>query len=342
MLGEIIIQMTRMPTKTDNLLIPAICQDIEAAHRVLVVTHIRPDGDAVGSLLGMGHALQAVGKDVQMVLPEGVPHNLRHLLGSENIRMKPVGSFDLIIVLDVSAFPRLGKVLDGYGIPDINIDHHYANECFARRNLVESDAVATAEIVARHLSDFSLPMSELVANALLTGLITDTIGFRTTNVNPGTLRVVANLMEAGGCLSAMYYLALVQRTFDEARYWGAGLSKMQQQDRLVWTYLSLDDRRCAGYLGNDDADLINLLSTIKGVDIAMILVEQSRSRVKISWRLCGQATYNVDVSQIAKKFGGGGHKTAAGAEIDGSLAEVLTKSVGITQEYLAINFGPLA
>ena len=183
-------------------------------------------------------------------------------------------------MLDVSDLPRLGNVLADYGVPDINIDHHITNEGFARRNLVESSAVATAEVIARHLSDFGLPMTEAVANALLTGLITDTIGFRTANVRPDTMRIVADLMEAGGCLSEMYYPALVQHTFDGAKYWGAGLSKLQRQDRFVWTYLSLEDRRKAGYPSNDDADLVNIMSALEDVDVVMILVEQSPSCVK--------------------------------------------------------------
>ena len=190
--------MTRISTTQDNLAVSAIRQEIEAAQRVMVASHIRPDGDAVGSLLGMGLAMIAGGKDVQMVLQDGVPHNFRHLAGSEQVLSKPNGPVDLTIVLDVSDLPRLGNVLDAYGVPDINIDHHFTNEGFARRNLVESDAAATAEVIARHLNAFGLPMTEAVANALLTGLITDTIGFRTANVSPGTMRIVADLMEAGG------------------------------------------------------------------------------------------------------------------------------------------------
>lgn len=329
------MQMSKKSTKPDSLLIANITKSIEAADRVVVISHIRPDGDAVGSLLGLGLALQAVGKDVQMVLPDVVPYNMRHLYGSDQIVLRPVGPADLVIALDVSDLQRLGEVLEGYGIPDINIDHHYTNAGFARWNLIDSDAAATAEIIARYLSTFGLPMSKAVANALLTGLITDTIGFRTRNVKPNTLRIVANLMEAGGCLSEMYYPALVQRTLDGTRYWGAGLSKLQDRDRLVWTCLSLEDRQRSGYTDNDDADLINVMSAIVGVDVAMILVEQSPSRVKISWRLSGHSIRDLDVSQIAMKFGGGGHKAAAGAEVNGALVDVLTKSVGVTQKYLA-------
>lgn len=328
-------RMTRINNNQNNSIVTAIRQAITDAKRVLVTSHIRPDGDAVGSLLGLGHALLTAGKDVQMVLQDGVPHNLGHLPGSEHVSRKPNGAVDLIIVVDVSDLPRLGNVLEGYGKPDINIDHHFTNVGFADINLVEYEAVATAEIIARCLTSFGLAMSEAVANSLLTGMITDTIGFRTANITPSSMRVVVDLMEAGGSLSAMYYPALVQRTYAGVKYWGAGLSKLQRQDRLVWTYLSLDDRHRAGYLGNDDADLINTLSAIEDVDVAIIVVEQSPSRVKISWRQSGQSLNNVDVSRIASKFGGGGHKAAAGAEINGTLVDVLKTVVEVTHDYLA-------
>jgi phosphoesterase RecJ-like protein len=320
---------------SDSLLISEIGKEIKVSQRILVVSHIRPDGDAVGSLLGMGLALQSAGKDVQMVLPDAVPANLRHLRGSDQISLRPSGVFDLVIVLDVSDLPRIGNVLDGYGIPDINIDHHYTNERFARLNLVECQAVATSEIIAKHILALGILMTEAVADALLTGMITDTIGFRTKNVNAATMRIVADLMDAGGCLSEMYYPALVQHSYSGASYWGAGLSRLKYMNGLVWTYLSLEDRHKAGYKANDDADLINILSAIEGADVAMILVEQSTSRVKISWRLCGHSFQDIDVSQIAKMFGGGGHKAAAGAEMNSAIAEAITTAVEVTLLYLS-------
>ena len=309
--------------------------EIEAANRIMVISHIRPDGDAVGSLLGLGLALEAAGKDVQMVLADGIPHNFRHLEGNHKIQTHASRPIDLMIVLDVSDLPRLGNSLQGYGIPDINIDHHVTNEKFARINLVEGDAAATAEIIANRLLSFGLTMTIPVANALLTGIITDTIGFRTSNVTPNLMRTVIKLMEAGASLSEMYYPALVARTFAAVRYWGSGLTKLSRRGKLVWLNLSLEDRRISGYQGNDDADLINELSAIEDADVAIILVEQAPSRVKISWRVCGQADHVVDVSKIAKYFGGGGHKAAAGAEIEGELTDVEEKVVGITYQYLA-------
>lgn len=316
-------------------LLTAIRADLEAAQRVLVVSHIRPDGDAIGSLLGLGLALRDSGKEVQMVLSDGVPASFRHLQGSDQVLPRPEGFFDYIVVVDSSDLQRTGEALNGYGAPDLNIDHHPTNVNFARRNLVQPAAVATAEILARHLKDFGLAITPPVANALLAGIVADTIGFRTSNMRAEALRIAADLMDAGGDLAGVYYPALVQRSFQAARYWGAGLSRLQREGRMIWTTLTLADRQAAGYPGRDDADLVNVLSAIEDVDVAIIFVEQSQNRVKISWRLCGQSATGLDVSRLAQRFGGGGHKAASGAEMTGALEEVQKEVLSSTRTMLA-------
>jgi phosphoesterase RecJ-like protein len=113
--------------------------------------------------------------------------------------------------------------------------------------------------------------------------------------------------------------SLVHKSFPAARYWGAGLSRLEQENGIVWGTLTLDDRKHAGYGGNDDADLINLISAINGNKVGMIFVEQSDNHVKISWRALEEG---IDVSPIAKQFGGGGHAAAAGADVPGNLNDV--------------------
>lgn len=320
--------------EADHNLISAIGKDIQSARRILVASHIRPDGDAVGSLLGLGLCLITAGKQVEMVLTDGVPANFRFLAGSGLVRKYAEGSFDYRIVVDASELGRVGRALDGQAPTDLNIDHHITNEYFGRRNLVISDAAATAEILTRYMPELGLSITPEAANALLTGMVTDTIGFRTKNVTPDVLRVAASLMEHGANLAGVYYSSLVSRSFAAARFWGNGLSRVQMEDEIVWTTLTLADRRATSYPGRDDADLINMLSAVEGVDIAIIFVEQSAERVKISWRLCGQADIDADVAEIAKQFGGGGHRAAAGADVDGTLESVCRKVLTATGLYL--------
>jgi bifunctional oligoribonuclease and PAP phosphatase NrnA len=299
-------------------LIELISERIDKAGRILVISHIRPDGDAVGSLLGLGLSLMERGKQVEMVISDGVPQSLRHLPGSEMVHNSPSGYFDLAITLDCSDLSRTGRALQDYGFPDINIDHHATNQNFAHLNLIDADAVSTTQILAMHLEAWRLPLIKPVADALLTGLITDTIGFRTANVTPDVMRVVARLMEAGSNLSDLYHEGLVNRSYEAVRFWGAGLSKLEREGSVIWTTLTITDRQAAGYGGRDDADLINLLTTINDVSICLVFVEQPNGKVKVSWR----CVPGLNISKVAMEFGGGGHPVASGAEIQGALEEV--------------------
>ena len=305
-------------------------QKFQMAEKIMVVSHIRPDGDAIGSVLGLGLSLQLIGKQVQMVLSDGLPPSFRHLPGADQLRQHPDGKFDLICVVDCSDLQRTGNALKGYPQPDLNIDHHITNLYFARLNLVDPQAVATAEILAELIREMHLPMPPSVAAALLTGLITDTLGFRTSNVQPNSLRLAASLMETGVDMPDLYRRTLVTRSFEATRVWGAGLSTLAREGRMVWATLTMADRKAAGYNGRDDADLINVLASIEDADIALIFVEQPNHHVKVSWR----AKNGFDVSQVALQFGGGGHPPASGADITGKLADVQASVLVATRALL--------
>jgi phosphoesterase RecJ-like protein len=314
-------------------IIGAIKQRLDRSKNIVIASHIRPDGDAIGSLLGLGLALSTAGKSVQMVLVDGVSPSFSHLEGSARIVREPVQGHDTFITVDCADFKRVGKSFEKFGQPDINIDHHITNEKFGKLNLIEPDEVATAAILANHLPAWGLEITKPVAAALLTGIITDTLGFRTSNTNPSALRLCAMLMETGVNMADLYMRSLVYKSFPAARYWGSGLCSLEQESGIVWATLTLEDRQQAGYNGNDDADLINLISAIGGNKIGMIFVEQSDRHVKISWRALEDG---IDVSPIAKQFGGGGHAAAAGADIPGTLSEVQPVVLKATREQLGL------
>lgn len=303
------------------------------ARRIVIASHVRPDGDAVGSLLGLGLALKDAGKDVQMILADGCPASFRHLVGSDSIQTALQGEHDTFITVDCADFKRTGKIFENFGQPDINIDHHKTNEKFGKLNLIEAEEVATSAILTKHLPEWDLQISQPVAAALLTGIITDTLGFRTSNTTPESMRQAATLMETGVDMPEIYMRALVRRSFPSARYWGAGLSSLESRDGIVWGTLTVADRKKAGYGGNDDADLINIISAIDGNKVGMIFVEQTDNHVKISWRALEPG---IDVSPIAKHFGGGGHAAAAGADIPGALSEIQPLVLQTTKEMLRL------
>src|SRR5215212_8273394 len=240
----------------------AIKERLDKSKNVIIASHVRPDGDAIGSLLGLGLALRDAGKSVQMVLVDGVSSSFKHLDGSDLIVKGPTQEYDTFITVDAADFKRVGKAFENFGQPDINVDHHKTNENFGKINLIEAEEVATAAILARHIPEWGFKITKSIAAALLTGIITDTLGFRTSNTNPSALRLCAMLMETGVDMTELYMKVLVKKTFPAARYWGAGLTRLEQKNGIVWATLTLNDRRLAGYSGSDDADLINMISAI--------------------------------------------------------------------------------
>ncbi|GMV35080.1 MAG: bifunctional oligoribonuclease/PAP phosphatase NrnA [Chloroflexi bacterium CFX1] len=308
-----------------------IKQRLNDATKAVIASHVRPDGDAIGSLLGLGMALQDAGKTVEMILADGVPSSFKFLEGSGLIKKEPTGGHDIFITVDCADFKRTGKVFENFGPPDINIDHHKTNENFGKLNLIEAEEVATAAILTNRLPEWGFKITKPIAAALLTGIITDTLGFRTSNITPEALRQAATLMESGVDLPEIYMQSLVRKSFPAAKYWGAGLSSLESKNGIVWGTLTLDDRKAAGYGGNDDADLINMISAIDGNKVGMVFVEQSNNHVKISWRALQP---NIDVSPIAKHFKGGGHAAAAGADIEGSLDVIQKEALAKTREIL--------
>jgi phosphoesterase RecJ-like protein len=315
----------------DSQLIGEIKDRLGAAKKIVIASHVRPDGDAIGSLLGLGLALHDAGKSVQMVLADGVPSSFKYLEGSKFIEKEPKGNHDTFITVDCADFKRTGSIFENFGQPDINIDHHKTNEKFGKLNLIEAEEVATSAILTNYLPAWGLTITKPIAAALLTGIITDTLGFRTSNITPEALRQAATLMETGVDMPEIYMHSLVRKSFPAARYWGAGLSTLQSKNGIVWGTLTIADRKLAGYGGNDDADLINMISAIDGNKVGMVFVEQNNNHVKISWRALEAG---VDVSQVAKYFKGGGHAAAAGADIQGSLSEVQKEVLKKTREML--------
>jgi bifunctional oligoribonuclease and PAP phosphatase NrnA len=294
-------------------------EQIARAKRVLVVTHISPDGDAIGSLLGFGLAVRNLGKEVVMACADVVPELFRYLPAVDEITLKPNGSFDLVVVLDVAEARRMGPVGEQLArLPDLVFDHHVTNPGFGLINFIDPQAASTAELLTELLEPLGLALTPEVAECLLTGLVTDTLGFRTSNTTVKTLGLAQTLMRAGADLQRVYDLSLFKRSYSAVRLWAEGLARLQMKHRIVWARLPLEARAASGYQGFGDADLINVLTSVREADVAVIFVERTDGKVKISWR----SVPGINVAQVAMAFGGGGHAAAAGAEIAGTMEEV--------------------
>lgn len=304
-----------------------IKRKIDDSKHITLVSHSRPDGDAVGSVIGLGLALREYGKKVHLAFEETLPQRFRFL---ENEIEKDIDSQEsTIIALDCADKQRMAKTFHQHDI-HINIDHHATNDHFAALNFIDAKAAATAEIITRLLIDWEVNIPSSAANALLMGIITDTIGFRTPNTSPRTLRLAAELIERGAELTPTYQQSLTDMSWEASLLWGYALNKLQKEGNIIYTVITCEDRQKSGFTGRDDADLTNFLSSIQDADVSILFNQQNEHSVKVSWR----SRSDANVATLASKFGGGGHPAAAGAEIELSLQETQQKIIRETKSYL--------
>lgn len=299
---------------------------IEKANRVLVIAHVDPDGDAIGSLTAVGQALQQLGKRVTLVCDDAVPQRFLYLPLAGDVRCAPAANtnYDLVIAVDCADESRMGWAYNTLPEPKpslANIDHHITNTRFGAFNIIDPDASSTAEILYRFLTDLGVTITPGIAESLLTGVVTDTMGFRTSNVTAATLRTAANLVDAGGDIAAISLRGLHQRPLPTAKMWGIGLGKMRMMDGLLWTSISREEMQSAGIEGSPSSSgLVNFLADVETSVMGVVLSEMPDGTVRVTMRC--QPPYNV--AEVATQFGGGGHALAAGCTLDGPLERAET------------------
>lgn len=306
-------------------------QLIRSASHPLLVCHISPDGDAVGSLVGLGQGLRYLGLHPVLVSPEPLPSGLRYIPGSEEVVQSTAAPFDLVISLDCSDLERLGQVtrFEGFSrVPLINIDHHLTNIYFGDVNLVDIYATSTAEIVLRLLDHLAVPLDEKLATCLLAGIVTDTRGFRTSNVTIQTMEAATRLMKAGASLPYITRYGLDSRPTAALLLWKEALASLQLRERVAWATVSLSMRYKAGYEGNGDAGLVDFLLSANDADVAAVFVERRDGYTEIGLR----AKPSYDVAQVAQRFGGGGHALAAGCKFPGLPEEAQVRILPLLWE----------
>ncbi len=301
----------------------------------LLVTHVAPDGDAIGSLLGLGWLLRAQGKDFIMTCQDPVPDVYTWLPGSGQIVQQGDGSHDLVISLDCSDRRRMGDVSAGDDglVPVLNIDHHVTNTHFGALNWVDPSSVATAQMVLNLADALGWELTEHAGVCLLTGLVTDTRCFRTSNVGEAALSAVLRLMESGASLSEVTQRVLEQRPLASVRLWGQAIDRLQLQDGVLWTEVTQSMRQQWSVGEDGDSGLTNFLSGVRESGIVVVFSERSDGTVDVGMR----ANPGQDVAQVALKLGGGGHPQAAGCTIKGTLPEARDQVFAELRRILPMN-----
>ena len=318
------------PTKTGTLLadhtdtVRQIIAKLRAAQRVSIATHEHPDGDAIGSSLALLHALGLQGKHATCYIPDAAPEYLRFLPGFAKLTTtKPdVAIYDLVIVVDCTKLFRAHLEDEVRAHPNsIVIDHHYDNDQGGTINLVLPEAAAVAQILTTMFIDTGVDINRDMATCLLTGIFTDTGSFMHDSTTPEILELASDLMGKGARLSHIAHETYQKKNLPSLRIWGEALSRamVSKETEVAVSFITYDDLRQHDANLEDLSGVVNLLNTLPNTKFALLLTEYEPGKIKGSLR--SEPHKEIDVSKIAKRLGGGGHKLASGFELDGHLVQ---------------------
>lgn len=308
-----------------NASFEAIISLLDGAGTIGIVSHRRPDGDAIGSCLALGAALEAIGKQVHLVNEDPVPEGLEFLKGSDRIQWaggiaEPL-SVDVLVVLDAAGADRLGDAAwaaFGGARPVINIDHHISNTRFGDLNHVNAQAPATGEIVYELIRAAGWPVTDAARDAVYAAISTDTGSFRYPSATGRTYRIAAELLEAGldvGEMNRLLYenypmrrLLLLRGILRDMEIHAGG--------RVVAAKLTRKMADEAGMQPGDTEGLIDVIRSVDSVIVAVMFEEMTDGKIRVSSR---SKSPKADVGAVCAVFGGGGHTLAAGARMAGPI-----------------------
>ncbi|MGI6185594.1 bifunctional oligoribonuclease/PAP phosphatase NrnA [Brevibacillus sp. MCWH] len=309
--------------------------------RFLILSHVNPDGDAIGSTLAVAAMLEQLGKSYVLVNESGAPDKFSFLPRFEricNLSQDLAGdTFSAVIAVDCADASRMGDVRHLFA-PDaalLNIDHHPTNDAFGAVNVIRTDAAATAEILYDLNEAAGLPITEDFALCIYTGLLTDTGGFRYSNTSPYNMEIAARLLRYGVNPGDVAERCLEVITLSHVKLLRQALQtlRMSHGNLVASVFVSRQDLESAGADREDAGGLVNYCRNIEGVEVGVSFVEAEPGTVKVSLR----ARSRVDVSEIAKQLGGGGHAKAAGCTLRGTLAEAQERVWNALGQALGVN-----
>ncbi|HEX5444965.1 MAG TPA: DHH family phosphoesterase [Pirellulales bacterium] len=301
--------------------------------RFLLTSHVRPDCDALGSELGMAGVLEALGKQALIVNAQKTPPNLAWIdperkiqtLGAD-VQLADLQTIEVFMVLDTSAWAQLGDMalaLRSTAARKVVLDHHVSEDDLGAEAFKDTQAEATGRLVLEAAGQLGVKLTSEIATPLFAAIATDTGWFRFGSTTGDTLRFAGQLIDAGAKPTEIYRQLYEQDSLARLQLVGRTLARTQSElaGRLIHTAIFQDDFSATGALPSDTEDVINMTLGVTGTQVAVILVEQPTQKFKISFR----SRSPVDCSRLAEQFGGGGHKAAAGAMVDGPFAVAQSK-----------------
>jgi bifunctional oligoribonuclease and PAP phosphatase NrnA len=303
-----------------NSLDEVVCA-LRSRQRWVVTSHARPDGDAVGSVLGATQILRAMGLHADAFLADGVPFHYRGLPGAAELRTGPAAlrsagaaPYDAVLVLECSSFERTG--LEGLeGLFSINIDHHETSAEYADVNFVVPTAAAAAELVYHLAQSAAVPITPAIATCLYTAVLTDTGSFCFSSTSAQTFAFACELVLAGADPAAIAQQVYFSSPASKMHLLGRALGTLQCEGAISWMHVSQADMAACGANGEDCEGLVNWALSIQGIEATAFFREVPGCHYQVSLRSKGR----IDVARIAQAFGGGGHLCASGHAIAGPL-----------------------
>ncbi len=293
-------------------------QAVWSATRIVLACHVNPDGDAIGSMLGFGLGLEALGKEVTYLSADGVPETLAFLPGIEKIQTHTDRrDFGLGVGLDAGDLKRLGEsaevVLSAPLVMDI--DHHVTGGQFGQVRLLDATSASTAELVYDLLLALGVEITPEIAQCLLCGVLTDTGSFRFSNTKPRTMAVGGALIAAGASPTVIYESVYENASFGAQKLLGRAMDRMARSTdgKLVWSWVIQSDFTEFDATDKDTDGIATALRAVRGAEVALFLRQMPSGKLRVSLR----AQEPWDVAAVAASFGGGGHKLASGCSLDG-------------------------
>ena len=317
----------------------AVAAVLAPGRRVALTTHVNADGDGVGSEVALWHLLTARGLRATIANPTPIPERFHFLLpaGADHSERAPreIEAADVVVVLDISDVSRLGDLARAISQSHAVacIDHHVSvGSLPGGPRLVAPEAAATAELVFDFASALQWPLSPEAARALYVGILTDTGGFRFANTSPRVLRVAGALLERGVDPESIYESVYASAPEGRVRLTAEVLGTLVVEPKhgLAWVTVPPDALQRHRATADDLDGIVEYPRSIAGVRLALLFRQLANGKVKVSFRSLG----DVDVAELAQRFGGGGHRKAAGASLEGSLAEAQARVLAAAREYL--------
>lgn len=294
---------------------------VSKSKSIVLVSHRKPDGDTVGSMLGLALALTGEGKNVSTFSSDPLTAQLTILPSAHRVKNTAdfvAGDYDLVIALDCGDYSQMGLSVEQDRLPlIINIDHH-GTECFGDLNIVDTKASSTAEIVHVLLKKLHIPISKNIATCFLAGIMQDTDNFKNPNTTTQTLETTSYLLSRGANFKKLGRHFNHSKSLSSLKLWGKILARMRRHPQLnvVSTFITNQEIVESNSSSEDIEGVANFLNSIPDVKASCVLTEIEKDEIKGSLRTLDES---VDVSKIASFFGGGGHKKAAGFRLKGRI-----------------------